>query len=120
MAQKINPISAYLIHSYLYYVMDAPVVDDAQYDQICVELLEKFDELKHPHKHLLDKEALRAGSGYHIATMDYPLIVRNMAMNVREDPMYLDNLAAKPLPKEPVELSKTPMTPKKPMSLLDF
>ena len=73
-------IGKYLVHSYLYYIMDRTVICDAEYDQICKILYENFDNLPdHPHKRLLDRDALRAGSGYHLKDEDYPLIVKNIA-----------------------------------------
>ena len=56
----------YLMHSYLYYVMNEPIVDDMEYDEICRELKEKWDSVEHYHKHLIDKESLGAGTGYQL------------------------------------------------------
>lgn len=123
---KGNPISAYLIHSYLYYVCDMSIISDAEYDAICAELLARFDEIEHKHKHLLDKDALRAGSGFHIPTQNYPTVCRDIAMRLREDPGYLDKLDAKWRGRSAPTAEKTPASapprqaPKKPMSLLDF
>lgn len=75
-------IGSYLVHSYMYYILDDPVISDIEYDLLCKELLEKFDEIDyHPHKHLVSKEDLRAGSGYSIRK--YPQIVVNLANALR-------------------------------------
>lgn len=79
---KGNPVSAYLIYSFLY-------------DVLCADLLARFDDIRHPHKHLLDKDALRAGSAYHLATHQYPAVVREIALNLKDDPLYLDKLDLK-------------------------
>lgn len=88
-------VSAYLIHSYLYYVCNMSIISDAEYDEICAELLKQYDEIEHVHKHLVSKEALKAGTGYHISVFDYPSRVKIIAMHLREDPMYLDKLHKK-------------------------
>jgi len=56
----------YLIHSYLYYEKDNPIVSDEEYDRICKMLYESYDTVKHCHKHLIDKESLLSGTGYHL------------------------------------------------------
>lgn len=89
---KGNLVAAYLIHSFLYYQCEVSVITDAEYDAICLELLERYNEIEHPHKYLVDPDALRAGSGYHLAALDYPPQVRAIAMCLREDPLYLDKL----------------------------
>lgn len=59
-------IPHYLMHSYLYYVMDDPVVSDSMFDTICKRLLVELDGLSHMHKHLVDKSLLVAGSGFNL------------------------------------------------------
>lgn len=68
----------YLMSSYLYY-NDFPVLpySDCQFDWICRELLERWDEVDHYHKYLCDEETLRAGTGFNIK---FPLIVQNCAI----------------------------------------
>ena len=56
----------YLMLSYLYYKDNTSLVSDEVYDNLCKTLLDKFDEVKHFHKHLIKKEALTAGTGYDI------------------------------------------------------
>jgi len=75
-----NLVAQYLIHSYSYYILDRSLIEDNEYDNICKTLLMKFEELTHPHKYLLDKEALSAGSGFHLKEEDYPLIVKTTAV----------------------------------------
>lgn len=69
-------ISEYLIHSYIYYERGTSVISDAAYDQIVEELLDNYSKVRasdHPHKHLILKDSLKAGTGYDIK---YPTIVR--------------------------------------------
>ena len=56
----------YLMHSYLYYVMNDPIIEDIEYDELCRELKEKWDSVEHYHKHLVDKQSLGAGTGYQL------------------------------------------------------
>lgn len=66
-------LTHYLSASYGYYIHHESVWEtDQAYDYLCKRLLEVFDTFEHRHKHLTDKEALAAGTGYHIALSDYP------------------------------------------------
>ena len=57
--------------SYLYYIAyDGTPWSDVEYDSNCRELLKNWDTFEHDHKRLADKEALEAGSLYHIS--EYP------------------------------------------------
>ena len=59
-------VSYYLMHSYLYYVMNEPIISDMEYDELCKELKDKWDSVEHYHKHLIDKQSLGAGTGYQL------------------------------------------------------
>ena len=59
-------VPIYLMSSYLYYELDKNVLDDTQFDYVCKKLYDNFDDVTHMHKHLLDKDNLKAGSGYGI------------------------------------------------------
>ena len=56
----------YLMHSYLYYVINEPIISDMEYDELCKELKDKWDSVEHYHKHLIDKQSLGAGTGYQL------------------------------------------------------
>jgi hypothetical protein len=58
-------IEEYLIHSYLYYAMDSPVISDVEFDALCKKLLDSGVEHS-----LISKEDLAAGTGYSI--QEYP------------------------------------------------
>lgn len=72
----------YLMHSYLYYIKDTPVISDHEYDLICRRLLERWDGVDHPHKYLTREDALRAGTAFHLSEEAYPLITRSAAMQL--------------------------------------
>lgn len=71
-------VGKYLIASYLYYEHNYSIMEDTEFDQLCKYLLENFTYYSkvHPHGHLLDKEALKAGTGHHIRASQYPKIVQ--------------------------------------------
>lgn len=59
----------YLMASYLYYELDLTVISDELYNEICVRL--QTEKVSHMHSHLVDPEALIAGTAYHL-TGNYP------------------------------------------------
>jgi hypothetical protein len=76
---KHNYVGQYLIHSYLYYICNRPVISDEEFDKICKHLLDNWDDINHMHKHLLCREDLQAGTGFAIKYDDYPEIVKSCA-----------------------------------------
>tara|TARA_R100000657_G_C4550386_1_gene23275 strand:- start:239 stop:481 length:243 start_codon:yes stop_codon:yes gene_type:complete len=75
-----HPISRYMMASYAYYVEDDPIISDAMFDQCAKSILEHWDTLDHPHKHLLSKEMLEAGT----YLGKYPEIVKSAVAHYRE------------------------------------
>lgn len=67
-----------MVHSFLYYQCDCSVLEDSQFDMLCKHLYENWNKITHPHKYLLTKESLAAGSGFSIAYKKYPTIVKVM------------------------------------------
>lgn len=59
--------------SYLYYKKDKNVLSDGDYDIMCKLMLNYWKHIKHPHKRLVKKIALQAGTGHQIRK--YPTIV---------------------------------------------
>ena len=62
---RINPnmlVPYYLMHSFIYYEMSDSIITDYEYDEICREL----NDVTHYHKHLIDVNALGAGTGYQV------------------------------------------------------
>lgn len=92
-AFKINPASAisfYLAASYLYYQKYQSILSDECYDKLCVYLVNNLDKLEHTNKNMVDKEALKAGTAYHIK--EYPLRVRVSAEELAHNLQIWDNL----------------------------
>lgn len=65
-------VAWYLMASYLYYHEDCSLVTDRLFDDLCADLLQRFKHITHPHKRLIDKDSLRAGTGYAIKRNQYP------------------------------------------------
>jgi len=79
-------IRNYLVHSFLYYELNSPIIPDEQYDKICRELLKYYDKIKKgnfKYKELIDKEALKAGSAYHLRIKDYPTEIADKALKLQ-------------------------------------
>lgn len=79
-------VSWYLVHSFLYYECNTSIISDQEYDLICSELLKKLNQADHKHKYLIDKEALKAGTAFHLKFNDYPLQVQNIAFKLKYNP----------------------------------
>ena len=71
-------VPIYLMSSYLYYERDLNVLDDTQFDYLCKKLYDNWDSVEHIHKHLIDKDNLKAGSGYGIT---YTNMIMSSAMS---------------------------------------
>lgn len=52
----------YLMASYAYYVEDDPILSDHTFDELAKNILEKWYDINHYHKHLLSTDDLKAGS----------------------------------------------------------
>lgn len=60
----------YLITSYLYYREATPIISDETYDHLCKLMEASWFYIKHPHKHLISLDDLKAGTAY--AITEYP------------------------------------------------
>ena len=69
----------YLMFSYAYYQENESLVSDAEYDQICNDLITNWNDITHWHKRLLNLESLKAGTGYDIK---YPNRVVSAALSL--------------------------------------
>ena len=74
-------IPYYLMFSYLYYEKDIVLIDDGEFDQMCKNLYDKYDDLEHMHKNLVSKSDLTAGTGYGIK---YTNIIKESAMKLQK------------------------------------
>jgi hypothetical protein len=74
-----NKLHHYLMSSYLYYICNQSYLIDNEYDQLAKDLLMGWDAFEHPHKYLVTKEDLEAGTLYRLNESDYPNIVKSAA-----------------------------------------
>ena len=78
-----SPVAWYLMASYAYYWQDDPIMSDAAYDALCKDLDARWDSIEHPHKYLIDRDWLKAGSCL-LPRLDYPNMAVNAIISVRE------------------------------------
>lgn len=79
----VNPnllVPHFLMHSYLYYEMDRPIISDATFDWMVDQLATKWAEVGHWHKELIDPSLLK--TGYYLA---YPERVKWAANQMVRD-----------------------------------
>ena len=73
----------YLVHSYLYYKLDESIIDDIDYDRICMELkelLKKYPDEDPPFRKLAEKSLGNEASGY--AIRHYPPSIISASMHL--------------------------------------
>mgnify|MGYP002865226177 FL=1 len=75
-----NPIARYLMCSYAYYVEDKPLIHDEEFDKLAKFILHNWNAIDHPHKHLITKGDLEAGT----YLGKYPEMVKGAVRNFRE------------------------------------
>lgn len=56
----------YICASYLYYEKDFSVMSDTEFDNLCLELYNCFEDTTRWANCLIDKEALLAGTGFYL------------------------------------------------------
>lgn len=74
-------VQHFLMASFAYYHRNESPMTDHAFDRLCQRLLERYDHVVHPHKYLIDKDMLRAGSGYNLRWEDYPTIIKTAVTN---------------------------------------
>lgn len=80
-------ISWYLMTSWLHYVHDISVIPDDDFNELCLRLIEVWPSIDHRHKHLVDLDSLRAGTGF--AIRDYPSIVQSAGKRIAIEDKHL-------------------------------
>jgi len=68
-------VAIYLVASYMYYKLDSSILKDTEFDAICQRLLYEWDDITHQHKKYLNKESLKAGTGFDIDFISLPTII---------------------------------------------
>ena len=70
----------YLMGSYAYYRQDNPIFSDSFYDEMAKTILERWDDIEHYHKQLINKDDLSAGS----YLGEYPSIIEGALDSLRD------------------------------------
>lgn len=78
-------VSWYLMCSYAYYQENISLLSDQVYDQICKDLLKDFDKIDHIHKHLLDKNSLKCGTGFNVIYPERVIGAAKLAIKFNEE-----------------------------------
>jgi hypothetical protein len=63
----------------LYYQFNNSVICDDIFDSICVELLQRFDDISEYWKQWIEKESLEAGTGFGLDFWNLPQRVKDTA-----------------------------------------
>lgn len=71
-------LSWWLVHSCLYYEMGYNVITDDEWVTLGKWVQASWDELRHPHKHLVDITCITSTAHY----IQFPTIVRNTAFMI--------------------------------------
>jgi len=74
-----NPIAKYLMCAYAYYIEDKPLISDGEFDELAKFILKNYDTIDHPHKKLVTKSDLKAGT----YLGEYPLMVKGAVRSFR-------------------------------------
>lgn len=75
-------VAWWLMASYAYYIHDMPILSDGLYDELAKDMLSRWDEIEHPHKHLITEDHLRAGSLYDVPASKYPTMTKGAASHL--------------------------------------
>lgn len=70
-------VAHYLIHCFLYYQCEVSLIPDSLFDRLARRLDAEWGAIKHPHKKLIDRQALKSGGSYLVGK--FPRIVRGTA-----------------------------------------
>lgn len=71
----------YLMASYLYYHRDESLLRDETYDRLCKRLDAEWDSITHPHRDVVRRVELRAGSCF-LKIEDFPMVARSAACGI--------------------------------------
>lgn len=71
----------YLMASYAYYIRDASIMPDGDYDALCARLDRQWAKVEHRHKHLIDRGWLSAGTCF-LRREQYPTITKSAACSL--------------------------------------
>lgn len=98
-----------LMAGYAYHHLDAPILSDGYWDELCHLALTQWDSIEHRHKHLVGIDDLTAGSLYALPEDAYPRISRSAARRILREGVV--KCASGYLVVEPLPLPPAPPPP---------
>jgi NAD-dependent DNA ligase len=79
-------VARFLVHSYLYYVLNDSIISDPEFDKLSRYLLQNWSKIEHPHKRFITEVDLQAGTGFRAVTgKRLPTVVRVVATRLASD-----------------------------------
>jgi len=75
-------VPRYLVHAYLYYRQNTSLISDHCFDQIARRLHAEWDDVNHPHKELIEHDALLSGANY----IQFPRRIEQAAHYLLDNP----------------------------------
>ena len=82
-----NPIAKYIMCAYAYYEEDNPLITDFEFDDLGKWILKNYNAIEHPHKHLVTKKDLEAGT----YLGKYPNIIKAAVFSYRREILKNEN-----------------------------
>lgn len=76
-------VSWWLMACFAYYHEDAPILSDGMFEELTLFIAAHWDAIEHPHKSLITREDLAAGSGF--ALGHYPAVVIGAVRRIAAD-----------------------------------
>lgn len=76
-----HPVPAFLMAGYLYNtgVSESPLTDP-EWDALCGQINEQWENITHPHKHLIKREHLGTATAMYLTEEYLPSITKHAAM----------------------------------------
>lgn len=72
---NIHPVACYLMSCYAYEILSDSFLTDFGFDKLGVFIQEHWDEIDHPHKKYIDREACHCTSALTVQYYELPLVV---------------------------------------------
>lgn len=75
-----NLVQVYLMSCYLYEHLCCQVIDDSEFDELCQLIDLSWDDIDHPHKHLIDRDALDSATASYLQEDDFTSMIKGAAI----------------------------------------
>ncbi len=75
----------FLMASWLYYHAEISLLSDYAFDHLCETMLNNWSDIKHHHKHIINKDDLAAGTGFSIPDHKYPQRIKSAALLLHQE-----------------------------------